>query len=115
MVSGGHPGGVLRRPAPIPPGRSAVAARQADSAAARQDAAAAWHPARNARGRRCAMATRTSPAADRVADHTADHVNRAIRSCTDESIDYYREHPHEIAERLVELDREWDVERCLET
>jgi hypothetical protein len=51
----------------------------------------------------------------RVAAHTADHVIRAINEATDRSIAYFREHPDEIPHRLVQLDREWDVERALAT
>jgi hypothetical protein len=53
--------------------------------------------------------------ADRVADQTAPQVLQCIRERTERSIRYYSAYPHEIPERLRELDREWDVERALET
>jgi hypothetical protein len=51
----------------------------------------------------------------RVAAHTADRVNRAIQEEIDRSITYFRDHPEQIPHRLVQLDREWDVERALAT
>src|SRR4051812_8403447 len=53
--------------------------------------------------------------AERVPAHTAAEVNEKIRRATDESIAYHRAHPEEIEGRLDALDREWDVERALET
>ena len=50
---------------------------------------------------------------DRVTSNTADHVNRQIRDKARRSVAYYAQHPDEIEARLRELDREWDVERCL--
>jgi hypothetical protein len=51
--------------------------------------------------------------ADRVNEHTPDSINERIAAKTQASIDYYREHRDEIPARLGELDREWDIERCL--
>ncbi|MFT3787962.1 MAG: hypothetical protein QM770_17630 [Tepidisphaeraceae bacterium] len=34
---------------------------------------------------------------------------------TEQRIGYYRRHPERIPARLAELDREWDIERALET
>ncbi len=51
--------------------------------------------------------------AGRVPAHTAEPVNRKIRRETEANIQYYRAHPDEIAERLGEIDREWDIERTL--
>jgi hypothetical protein len=54
--------------------------------------------------------------ADRVPANTVEHVNERIRQQTEESV---RRHagagPAAIERRLRELDREWDIERCLET
>ncbi|HEY8942134.1 MAG TPA: DUF2892 domain-containing protein [Cellvibrio sp.] len=51
----------------------------------------------------------------RVALHTSDKVNIQIAEATQRSIAYYRSHPAEIPARLKKLDREWDIERILET
>lgn len=56
-----------------------------------------------------------APSATRVIENTAEHVNREIVRETERNIAYYREHPEEITTRLAELDREWDIERALET
>ena len=53
--------------------------------------------------------------AHRVALHTSDKVNTQIAEATQRSIAYYRSHPAEIPARLKKLDREWDIERILET
>lgn len=51
----------------------------------------------------------------RVAQHTCDHVNRQIREQTRKNIaEYAQASSEEIAARLDELDREWDIERTLE-
>jgi hypothetical protein len=50
----------------------------------------------------------------RVQRNTRPEVNRDIIEMTARNIDYYRRHPRLIPERLVALDREWDIERCLE-
>lgn len=51
---------------------------------------------------------------NRVERHTAANVNHKISRRTDERIAHYRLYPHAIGERLLELDREWDIERTLE-
>ncbi|WP_428306583.1 hypothetical protein [Lacipirellula sp.] len=52
---------------------------------------------------------------DRVPQQTAAHVNEQIRRQTDASIARtMTAGPAAIRERLVELDREWDIERLLE-
>lgn len=51
----------------------------------------------------------------RVCQHTADKVNQKIAGATQRSISFYKSHPDKIPNRLRELDREWDIERALET
>ncbi|WP_200882962.1 hypothetical protein [Cellvibrio mixtus] len=51
----------------------------------------------------------------RVALHTSGETNQRIAEATQRSIAYYRNHPVEIPARLKKLDREWDIERVLET
>lgn len=52
---------------------------------------------------------------ERVALHTADHVNDEIRRRTDENLaEISAQGPQAIAERIAELDHEWDIERTLE-
>jgi hypothetical protein len=53
--------------------------------------------------------------ATRVPSRTPDHVNQRIRRQTDRNIAFYAQHPEFVDERLSELDREWDIERVLET
>ena len=53
--------------------------------------------------------------ASRVPEHTAAHVNRRIDRQIEDSVAYFAEHPDKIDDRLGELDREWDIERTLET
>ena len=51
----------------------------------------------------------------RVEEHTDADVNDAIRSRTDAGLARMEEAPPEqIAERLADLDREWDIERALQ-
>ncbi len=53
---------------------------------------------------------------ERVPQHTAEHVNQAIRRATEENLVQYAGAGFEaIDRRLAELDREWDIERTLET
>lgn len=52
--------------------------------------------------------------ADRVHQHTADHVNEQIHRRTMARIDRLGRTPHLIEQQLRELDQEWDVERILE-
>lgn len=53
--------------------------------------------------------------ADRVTKYTSTDVLDCIRDRTDASLIYHLAHPDEIPARLRELDREWDIERTLET
>jgi hypothetical protein len=52
---------------------------------------------------------------ERVSVHTSDAINRKIRREAEERVSYFATHPAEIPARLHELDREWDIERTLET
>ena len=53
--------------------------------------------------------------ADRVPRHTARDINERIRRRTEQNIARYRDAPPaEVARRLDELSREWDVERAIE-
>lgn len=51
----------------------------------------------------------------RVSQHTAEEVNKKIADATQKSISFFRSHPEQIPSRLKQLDREWDIERALET
>ncbi|MEN0036699.1 MAG: hypothetical protein AAGC78_06510 [Cellvibrio sp.] len=51
----------------------------------------------------------------RVSQHTSDKVNRKIEEDTQRSISFYKNNPARIPNRLRQLDREWDIERALET
>lgn len=53
--------------------------------------------------------------ANRVSQQTAPCINERIRRRTEMNLAYYQNHHEEISQRLGELDREWDVERMLET
>ncbi|MFN4087834.1 MAG: hypothetical protein ACK4QW_02170 [Alphaproteobacteria bacterium] len=53
--------------------------------------------------------------ADRVANQTAPSVNRRIRHETERRLAHFAARPHEIEARLGALDREWDIERTLQT
>lgn len=53
--------------------------------------------------------------ADRVAANTSSEINAEIRRRMEQDLCYFEEHPEEIDQRLRELDREWDIERALET
>ena len=53
---------------------------------------------------------------ERVPLNTADHVNEQIRRQTDENLArVLAAGPMAIRQRLAELEREWDIERVLET
>jgi hypothetical protein len=53
--------------------------------------------------------------AERVARHTAAHINARIARQTEDSLARYRDaDPQAIEHRLRELDREWDIERAIE-
>lgn len=61
-------------------------------------------------------ATMMPSTAERVSQHTAEHVNERIRRQTEENIARYGyADAATIDRRLAELDREWDIERCVET
>lgn len=51
----------------------------------------------------------------RVPSSTDEEINQRIRRQIEASVAYFAEHPGEIEARLAELDREWDIERMLET
>jgi len=54
------------------------------------------------------------PATDlRVRSHTAHAINRRIDQQIEQSIRYHSVHPEKIDQRLLELEREWDIERAL--
>lgn len=56
------------------------------------------------------------PSASRVAVHTADEVNERIRRDMQMRVRGYATQPEAvITRRIQELDREWDVERCLQS
>ncbi len=51
----------------------------------------------------------------RVMEQTPDYINERIRQKTEESVvRFCTAGPEAIRQRLAELDREWDIERCLE-
>lgn len=52
--------------------------------------------------------------ANRVSAQTSDEINRRLRWEMEERLAYYDTHLDQIAARLAELDREWDIERTLE-
>lgn len=56
-----------------------------------------------------------STTADRVSRHTNPEVAERIRRDTEMRVHYLASHREQIPQRLRELDREWDVERALET
>lgn len=52
---------------------------------------------------------------ERVAQNTSDEINQQIRRQTEECVAWtVRKGPAAIAQRLDELDQEWDIERTLE-
>ncbi len=53
--------------------------------------------------------------ATRVPDNTAPAVQRQIDHQTELNVRWFASHPEQIERRLKELDREWDIERALET
>ena len=53
--------------------------------------------------------------ANRVQRNTTPAVTERIQERTACRLRHYASHPGEIPERLRELDREWDIERTLET
>jgi hypothetical protein len=56
-----------------------------------------------------------NPTTQRVPMNTDAEVNERVRRETERRIAYYAAHPELIDGRLAELDREWDVERLIET
>jgi hypothetical protein len=46
---------------------------------------------------------------------TPEALNEKFRMQAEERIAYYSKHPEEIEQRLRELDKEWDIERAIET
>jgi len=56
-----------------------------------------------------------SSTVQRVADNTENAVNERILEQTVQRVLYYSRHRAEIGDRLRQLDREWDIERLLET
>lgn len=57
----------------------------------------------------------TTTTANRVVRHTTPAVTERIQKQTACRLQYYESHPDEIFARLQALDREWDIERTLET
>lgn len=55
------------------------------------------------------------PTTRRVADNSSAVANARIRQRTEKNVIYYARNPALIEMRLRELDREWDIERVLET
>lgn len=51
----------------------------------------------------------------RVPDHTSEEINEQIEAQTRRRIKAFADDLEGIEQRLEELDREWDIERCLET
>lgn len=62
------------------------------------------------------MSSKIASTADRVVRHTGEGANERIRRRTEAQIAYAAQQgPQYIDQRLQELDREWDIERYLET
>ena len=55
------------------------------------------------------------PTTRRVEANTEAQINHQIRRQIEQNVHYYAMHPEEIDERLGQLEREWDIERVLET
>jgi len=51
----------------------------------------------------------------RVEENTPEEINRQIRRDLKARVLYFAQRPEEINRRLDELDREWDIERLLQT
>lgn len=51
----------------------------------------------------------------RVRRASSARANARIRAWTDARVRWFAAHPEQIERRLAELDREWDIERALET
>lgn len=54
-------------------------------------------------------------APERVAENTPDSLNQCIERQTERRLAFHAEHPELIDQRLDELEREWDIERLIET
>lgn len=52
---------------------------------------------------------------ERVVRHTPRHLDRRLHRDMEHRVRFYSRHPDRIESRLEELDREWDMERVLET
>ncbi|UPU37841.1 hypothetical protein M1B72_09075 [Geomonas paludis] len=52
---------------------------------------------------------------ERVSSHSSESSNLRIQKEMERRLSYYLDHPQEIAGRLHDLNREWDIERTLET
>ena len=59
--------------------------------------------------------TFVTPSVARVPLHTDTQINQRIREEARRRVEYYREHPHEIGQRVKQLNEEWDIERALAT
>lgn len=57
---------------------------------------------------------RIPPTAERVSQHTSEHIQQKIQSDMEDCLHYYADHPEEIDARIDELEREWDIERAIE-
>lgn len=57
---------------------------------------------------------RLTSSAERVPRHTAEPVNLRIQRQTEANISHFATNPERIADRLKELDDEWDIERAIE-
>ena len=55
------------------------------------------------------------PTSRRVADNSSAVANARIRQRTERNVIYYARNPALIEMRLRQLDREWDIERVVET
>src|SRR5687767_5578638 len=51
----------------------------------------------------------------RVAEASSKAISRSNRADIERRVRYFAGHPERIGQRLRELDREWDIERTLET
>src|SRR5687767_14931763 len=69
------------------------------------------HKVRSIRG----AATMIAHTTGRVPRNTSAAVNQEIRRQTESRLEWHRRDPHAIPQRLEALDREWDIERALET
>ncbi len=56
------------------------------------------------------------PTNQRVSLHTKQEINKKIQEATQRNIEYYKSKSNEeIIARIESLDKEWDIERVLET